>query len=391
MVINQTRTRRSLALLLVILLTSAPPLVARAQETDAEAALRERMVEIEQERQEEETKQKEAEAEAKKAEVESQRAAQEKAREKKQKGAQMAQMLGMGLTAAAALALIAAKATGNASLEEIGSYMMLGGMAANMVGGMMGANANAAGSNAVNLDNLDSGIGDIDDPVFSPDGTPRGNSSGSNAGNANAGTSQVALSPETLRNGELGNLLSQFEAETGITPLELQNALNAGVSPGDFLDGAGGLTKDEINASLAKAQESTNGGQFSQGALAKLAETAGLGSLAANLEGGESKLGDIGSADTVAFSGGGKGLQNGGASGSSGASRIAPLKFGTPAEEKSEEAGGELTFDFKRDVDPTIQRQLAAAGHIDGTIFQLVRSRYTVWSPLMLGYGPTTD
>ncbi len=312
--------------------------------------------------------------------IQSQLDAQKRAQEKKAKQAKAAAMLSAGLTAIAAVTLVAAQFTFDpgtkASLNKWGGILMLGGMGAGMVSQLVAANSQQSRANASNLGAFD--------PKALID-TDAGRNS----------TAPVQLTSTDLRTPPLDEALTQFEANTGIPREDLANALNKGIPPAEFLSGAGGLTSDGINSALNTAKNETGGGKLNNKALEKIADSAGLGSLTDAIGTGSSINGKVlAETDSSDFEKGGNGLPGGG--GTSGASTVAPLNLASLTSSDKKAANTEVdsvNFDFERDVDvdPEIQRKLEAKGYTKGSIFDQVHKRYAIWSPLMLGYGPSVD
>lgn len=336
---------------------------------------------------EEAKKKQEEDRKAAQAAANSQKAAQEAAKKKSQQTSKMAQMLGMGLTVAGLGMIMASMATSDPAtkekLKETGTFTMMGGMAASMVGGMLGQNADKANSNASNMDSMLPTVdnGSLGGNNFNTNPDLVKNSSGDKnvpLGDGVTTDSFVAIDPKSK--AAFDKIMDNFEKQTGVTRDQFASALASGAPLGDIMNGRGGLTKDMINEALAKGQAAMGSGT-SGASLAKLADEVGLGELA-------NQTIDAG----VDFSGGGKALAS---NSSSGASSLPPLDLAgmmPPAPgANSGASAAENSFNFERDVNPAIKRELAAKGIVQDSLFELVAKRYRVLAPMMLGYGPSID
>ena len=322
---------------------------------------------------------KEAEAKAaaqEQARIDSQKKAQEAAKKTSMNAGQMAGILGVGLTITGLVMMMSKEET----TKEYGQYMMFGGMAASAAGGLLNNLGDKADKNSGNLDSLtpptqplQPDLRDINNnatknPTLKISDTPKANGF-------------VAVDPNTLREGALGKAFDDFEKATGIPRDDFANAMANGASPLDIVGDRLGMSRDELASSMAQAGEKIGAsGGLSSEAIQEMANKAGLGELAANAI----------ATGAIDFEGGGSALK----SGSSGASTLAPLEmpnFGVPDPNAGKTGGStaSLDFNFERDVNPEIKRQLAAQGVVRESIFDLVGRRYRSLTPHMLGYGPS--
>ena len=305
-----------------------------------------------------------------------------------ERNAEMAGYLSAALSIAGVGTMIIAQFTSDvgtkATLTNTGNMLMMGGMATGLVGKALSMNANKAAANTAGLDSLGNlgNAGEFSSASGNDaSGTPKIPTTKLETVKP-PGFSPTGLDPELDKaRAQLDKVLTNFEKTTGIPRSEIESALAAGKSPADFLDGRAGLTKDGVNAGLAKAQAGLGDTGLSSNRLKDLAASVGMGDIAA-------KLGDVESSDYAA--GGGAG------SGGSGGSSLPPLDFGglmPPGETPpaGRELAGGAEFNFERDVNPEIKKQLIAQGVVQGSLFDMVRARYRAVAPGLLGYGPTEN
>lgn len=360
---------RCLAAALAGALLLAMPYKSLRANTDAVTALR--LEEEERLRREAEKKKQETEI-ARAKQIASQQAAQKAAQSTSMDNGKKAALLGAGLQVVGTMTMIAAQLTQEPAtktkLTQAGMVLSLGGMAAGLAGQALTKNGQDAGANANNLDTLGN-LGNPEKPS-SPSTTPPIELG--QAGN----TPGLSVTDPEIKEGEkrLDQILDEFQKQTGIPRAEMEDALAKGLGPAEILDGRFGFTKDGVNAALAQAQNQMGGKSMSASDIKALADKIGMGNLAGDL------------VDGSEYAGGAA------ASGDSGASSLPPLDFGgllPPQEEPKRDLAASGEFNFERDVSPEIQKKLIAQGVMQGSIFDMVRARYRVVAPDMLGYGPT--
>lgn len=339
------------------LLVALLPMTTRAQ-TEAEKAM-------ETFRKEEATRQA---TKAQEQAVASQKAAQEQSKKKSGQGSQTAMILGGGLLAAGAIML--AMSSTQPQLK-VPAYVMLGGGATAMLAGMMmGQNADKAGGNAGGLGsftNLGPGGDPTGVPVNNRGGTSNTSGRTSSAELGGSTSASIALDPEALQNGKVGEIFDKFEAATGIKREDFARGINAGISPAELLQGIGGASKEEIQAGIDSA--SSAGGGSTASDLASLAAETGLSDLYAEAQ-----------SEGLDFTGGGgKGLNA--ATGASTAG--AGFDFGKIGD--TGRAPAESSALIGEQFSEQVKAELARQGRSEQSIFQLITIRYRKLTPQLFG------
>ena len=367
---------------------------AWADGSDADAALEDLRFEKEVERVERDNAQKledyeqaQEDYDANYERIQSQQEAMRKAQQTKQQQAAAAQALGQILVMGGSLAMMAGQ-------EQVGMWLMGGGIAASAVGMVIGLNANKSGSSADDLSSLtppqqpqleDAPTRGGEGGTLTSSGGILGADGGTNgvptAEESSSGAiNKLTLSPEDLRTGTLGALYDQFEEQTGIPREDFSRALAEGVSPAELLDGVNGLDGDKIQAGIDAAKNSFTGPNGA-GNLTAAAEELGAGDLAKQV------LDNSGASRATEWSGGGKGLASTGGKGGK-KPDLAGFDFDKPAKDEF----GASTQGFNVDPEkmhPEVRKKYEQQKRDRSSIFTIVHLRYQQYSPMLLGYGPT--
>ena len=313
-----------------------------------------------------------------------QQGAQDQAQDTKNAGGAAAEKLGQILQLVGAIMVAVGTAQENPPLVTKGLYTLAGGLAASLVGSLMKGNASESGGNSQALDNLAAldftGGPGLADLGLTP-GLDLGNTGGTSGvpgvgvGDGPGGASG-AFDPDTLKDGAIGDLLAQFEAETGNDGTAFANSILNGDSIADTLAGATGIDASDIQAGIDAAKANADFSDASGGVgadLKELADGLGLEELVAGIDSGTSFAGGAGAG----------GLNKGGG----GSLEVSPFDFSQFKKTTNDayyDPESNKNFDFNSFSDQ-VKRQLAKEGRTNKSLFQIVTGRYRVVTPVMLG------
>jgi hypothetical protein len=324
-------------------------------------------------------------ADQRQAAIDNQKKAQEDTAKKNKSGSQTATLLGAALAAGGAVMVayaVSCCATTNTHLLIAGLFTIAGGAGSMMAASAMNKTGNNATQNAGNLGSLgqnfggpgsnSSGLRSNAGSIINRDGTPGNRSTDLANGDLGSGGNSIAINPDELTNGKVGEIFDKFEAQTGIKRDDFMQALASGKSPSELLAGIGGLSQSDLEKGMKDAIDANAGGSLGADDIENIAKDMGLSDLYADAK-------DSGDVD---FSGGGGASRSPASASPASGLNLAGNLATTAAPSLLADDSGKIDLNNLSDQ---VRKQLEKEGRTGQSLFFMVTQRYRKVTPMLFG------